>query len=171
MNEFYNTQQAGEFQPQEWGTVPFPQPTPTQRTVEQPAPQPAAERIKPYTLRRLKSKDVFTMFRIITKIGVAEFKDCFNSPAVKALIKSLESDEGVDISDVGIGFAFELAGIIIPNISKCEHEIYAFLSGLSEIPAPNIAEMDAVIFTEMIMDVLKKEEFGDFMRVVSGQLK
>lgn len=41
-----------------------------------------------YELRKLCSKDMFPMFNIIRKIGVKEFKACFESEEVKKMIQS-----------------------------------------------------------------------------------
>ena len=45
-----------------------------------------------YELRDLCSKDIFPMFKIISKIGVKEFKKCFESDEVKQMIASGGTD-------------------------------------------------------------------------------
>lgn len=49
---------------------------------------------KAYVLRELRADDVFPMFRIISKIGVREFKACFESDAIKAMINKAKKGEG-----------------------------------------------------------------------------
>ena len=148
-----------------------PQPEPTfyteyQTEAFQTEPQ------KPYTLKRLQSRDVFPMLRILSKIGISELKECFSSPEVaKAISKATESGKDVDLSAVGVSVALDMAGIIVDNLPKCEQDIYLFLSQLSGLKPQEIAEMDAIVFFEMIVDVIKKPEFKDFIRVVSGLLK
>lgn len=138
----------------------------------QEADQVAPEEPKPYTLKRLQSRDVFPMLRILSKIGVSELKDCFTSPEiVKAISKAQASGGEVDLSSVGVGVVFEMAGVIVDNLPKCEQEIYAFLSRLSGLKVEYIMNMDAVVFFEMIVDVIKKPEFKDFIGVVSRLLK
>lgn len=144
--------------------------TPGQAAVEPEVVEP--ETAKPYTLKRLQSRDVFPMLRILSKIGVAEMKECFSSPAVaEAIGKAQASGKDADLSSVGVNVVFEIAGVIVNNIPKCEQDIYAFLAQLSGMGAEDIANMDAVVFFEMIVDVIKKPEFKDFMKVVSGLLK
>lgn len=134
------------------------------------APEP--ESVKPYTLKRLQSRDVFPMLRILKNIGISEMKECFSSPAVVESISKAQASGGdFDISSVGVSVVFEIAGVIVDNIPKCEHDIYAFLSQLSGLQADDIANMDAVVFFEMIVDVIKKPEFKDFIKVVSRLLK
>lgn len=136
------------------------------------APEQEPEPVKPYTLKHLQSSDIFHMLRILSKIGVSEIKGCFSSPEIiKAISNAQASGEELDLSSLGVGVVFEIAGIIVDNIPKCEQEIYVFLSRLSGIDPEYIMNMDAVVFFEMIVDVIKKPEFKDFMRVASGLIK
>lgn len=61
----------------------------------------------------------------------------------------------------------DMAGIVLENIPKCKTEIYVFLSGLSGMTKEEIADLDMVVFAEMIVDVFKKDQFKDFFKVVS----
>lgn len=130
---------------------------------------------KPYVLRDLKSEDMFPMFRILSKIGFKEFKTCFDNDSIKALIadaKTEDPDAGrlkkdELVASVGISVMIDIAGIVLENISKCKTEIYVFLSGLSGMTKEEIADLDMVVFAEMIIDVFKKDQFKDFFKVVS----
>lgn len=123
-----------------------------------------------YELKALQSKDVFPMFRIISKIGIKEFKECFGSADVKAVIA--QQAEGADVTnEVGIAIMLDIAGVIIAHIADAEQEIYAFLSGLSGMSKKEIESLDMVTFFEMIVDVFKKDEFKDFIGVVSKLFK
>ena len=51
------------------------------------------EKVKAYELRHLEADDVFPMFQIISKIGVKEFKSCFESPDVQKAISGLAAGE------------------------------------------------------------------------------
>lgn len=130
---------------------------------------------KPYVLRDLKSEDMFPMFKILSKIGFKEFKTCFDNDSIKALIadaKTGDPDAGRSkkdelVASVGISVMIDMAGIVLENIPKCKTEIYVFLSGLSGMTKEEIADLDMVVFAEMIVDVFKKDQFKDFFKVVS----
>lgn len=133
---------------------------------------------KPYTFRKLSSPDVFHMFRIISKIGVNEFTACFEKDVIKKMIAKLtgnknedESEEGQSASIVGISVALEIANVIFMNIPKCESDIYTLLSQTSNLSVDEVKELDFVTFTEMVIDFIKKEEFKDFIKVVSKLFK
>lgn len=120
-------------------------------------------------LRDLQSKDVFPMFRIISKIGINEFMSCFETEEVQNMISGTKDEASVE--KIGLSVIVNMAGIIFAHISDAEKEIYTFLAGLSSMKEKEIAELDMVVFTEMIIDVLKKEQFKDFIKVVSKLFK
>lgn len=118
-------------------------------------------------LRKLKSSDMFTMLNIINKIGVKEFKTCFESEAIQ---RSL-SNKDVIYESIGLMVAFEIVGVILPNLIKCKEDIYQFLSDLSNTDVKILENMDFVEFTNVIVDFVKKDEFKDFFKVVSKLVK
>ena len=128
---------------------------------------------KPYTFRLLGAPDIFLMAKIIKQIGIKEFKACFESDGLKSLIQNTAMDEKADggetnIVSVGIGVALEIADVIIGNLPKCENDIYQMLANTSNLTVEEIkAPGNATMFLEMVIDFIKKEEFRDFIKVVS----
>ena len=131
------------------------------------------EKVKAYELRHLEADDVFPMFQIISKIGVKEFKACFESPDVQKAVSVIAAGDRnpADLAAVGMAVAFDLAGLITSNLGSCRNEIYLFLSQLSGMTKDEIAHLPMITFFEMIMDVIKKEEFRDFFQLVSKLFK
>lgn len=128
-----------------------------------------------YILRDLTADDVFPMFKIISGIGIKEFKGCFESDDVREAIKKMASDqeEGkeVDTSAIGIAVAIDIASVIISNLPKCKDDIYLLLSGLSGMGKKEIAALPMNTFIHMVIDVVKKEEFKDFFQDVQRLFK
>ena len=127
---------------------------------------------KAYTFRKLKSTDTFLMFKIIGKIGINEFTECFGKDAVKQLIDKFtggknSKDNSNSITMVGISVALEMTNVIIGNLSECEKEVYQLLSDTSNLNVEQVKELDFATFIEMVIDFIKKEEFKDFIKVVS----
>lgn len=127
---------------------------------------------KTYTLRGLTAEDVFPMLKIISGIGLKEFKSCFESAELRDAIKNMsqgkEEGEAVDATAVGLMVAADIASIIFANLPKCKDDIYQLLSGLSGMKKKEIAELPMNVFLAMIVDVIKKEEFKDFFQDVAG---
>ena len=115
---------------------------------------------KHYELRRLSSKDIFPMAKIISKIGVKEFSAAFNGVDVTA----------GNVAAVGFTVFMDIAGIIFENLNSCEKEIYSFLSDLSGVGVKDLQELSIADFAQMVIDLVQKEEFKDFFKVVSKLL-
>ena len=128
---------------------------------------------KVYTFRKLNSTDTFLMFKIIGKIGINEFTNCFEKDTVKQMIASLSGGESKDSATAMVGFSviLEIANVIIGNLPKCEAEIYQMLSNTSNLSVKQVKELDFATFAEMVIDFIKKEEFKDFIKVVSRSFK
>lgn len=139
---------------------------------------------KSYSFRKLNSTDIFLMVSIINKIGVAELKGLLDKDSITALVKSFmtpEDEENKDkkekkdsseiITQVGISIAFDIATIILKNLPKCETEIFDMLANVSDLTVKQIKNLDMNVFFEMIIDFCKKDEFKDFLKVVSKFLK
>ena len=134
--------------------------------------------VKPYTFRLLGAPDMFLMSKIISKIGIKEFKTCLESDGIKNLIQNAMVDTAqnggkeTDFISAGAEVALELASVILTNLPKCEADIYQMLSQTSNLTIDEIkAPGNAVMFLEMVIDFVKKEEFRDFIKVVSTLFK
>lgn len=136
--------------------------------------------IKPYTFRTLSSVDVFPMFRIISKIGINEFTACFESDTLKQVIKMFTEKTGDDdkqttnddiLTMAGISVTLEIANVVLGNLPKCENDIYHLLSQTSNLSVDDIKGLPMATFAEMVIDFIKKDEFSDFIKVVSKLFK
>ena len=134
---------------------------------------------KPYTFRQLGAPDIFLMAKIISKIGINEFKACFEGEGLKGLISNAYAEEkakGEDtdsnIISVGAGVFLEVVNVILGNLDKCESDIYQMLAQTSNLSVKEIkAPGNAAMFLEMVIDFVKKDEFKDFIKVVSRLFK
>ena len=145
--------------------------------------EPTTERVRPYTLRELCSDDVFPMLNIIKKIGIKEFKECFDKDTLENIVSMFmkganpgnkEEDSEKTLAAVGITLipsVLDVADVFIGNIAKCENEIYKFLENVSNLTVKEIRKLKMADFIGMIVDVIKKEEFKDFFKVVSELFK
>lgn len=128
---------------------------------------------KRYELRDLMADDLFIVVNIISKIGVKEFKACFESEEVKAAVLGVmkKADGEADIVSIGVSVALDIAAILMANIGKCKSDIYALLSNLSGMKEKEIAKLPLKTFTDMIFDLVRKREFADFFQDAAKFLK
>ena len=146
---------------------------------------------KPYTFRRLSSPDIFPMFKIIGKIGLKEFTAAIDKNVLMELIAEFTvenakeeaketAEEGTEEAKGNIFGAFAVNGasvilgiadVIISRLPNCENDIYQILSQTSNLSVDEIKALDAAVFFEMVMDFIMKDEFKDFIKVVSRLFK
>ena len=72
---------------------------------------------------------------------------------------------------IGIRVVMKLVGLLMKNLGNIKGDLYKFLAGVSGMKEQEIAKLPLGTFTQMIIDIFKKEEFGDFFQVVSGLVK
>ena len=115
------------------------------------------------------------MFKIISGIGLKEFKAAFESDDVKAAIAAMTGEkaegEKPDAAAIGITIAVNIADVIFSNLPKCKADIYKLLSGLSGMSAKDIAALPMPVFMNMVVDTIKKEEFKDFFGAAARLFK
>lgn len=120
-------------------------------------------------LRKLEAKDIAPMASILSKIGLKEIKDCFNPDDIQELASGKSAEEAA--AAVGLTIFADIAGVIFANYDKCQDDIFRLLASLSGKSKEEIASLPMDSFAEMVIEVVKKEEFKDFFKVVSKLFK
>ena len=120
--------------------------------------QPEVEEVeeKPYTLRRLKDRDLWPILDILNKV----FPDDLGT-----IFVSLAAGEKT-MREIG---AFSAARLVVAmrNLDKIHDELYEFLSDVSGIPAGDIPEMAFGTTPAMLLDIFKNERNAGFFKVLS----
>lgn len=120
-----------------------------------------------YTLRKLDAQDIAPLANIISKIGFRQFKECFNTDEAK---EASENGE-INLERLGVGVAFDIAGIVIMNIPKCIDEVFAFIASLTGFDVEDVKKLDLDVVTEIIIEIFQKEEFKKVFKVASKLFK
>lgn len=127
-----------------------------------------------YTLRSLQGADIFPMSAIIKKIGVKEFKNAFQDEEIKDLVKSINSGEiskDAAANQAGMAVILNIVDVVLGNLPRAKKDIYKFLASLSGMKPDEVAALPMATFTGMVIDVIQKDEFKDFIKVVSRLFK
>lgn len=125
------------------------------------------ENNKTYNFRGLKASYMGTVCRIISLIGVKEFKACFDNENVRKAIHK----NAADIQSLGLGIITDIAAVVVCNFPRAEKEIQNFLASLTGMRVSEICELPLPEYGEMITEAVMKEEFRDFFRRVSRLFK
>lgn len=129
-----------------------------------------------FELRALKASDFFLVTRILSKIGIKEFKAIMESDDIKAAIGKMASQQGgelaeADVASIGMTVVFDIASVILERMENCEDDIYEILSRLSGLKKKEVAELPMADFGEMVIGVIKHKDFRDFFTAVVKQFK
>ena len=127
-----------------------------------------------YTLRSLQGADIFPMSAIIKKIGVKEFKNAFQDEEIKGLVQSINNGDmskDAAANQAGMAIILNIVDVVLGNLPRAEKDIYKFLASLSGMKPNEVAALPMATFTGMVIDVIQKDEFKDFIKVVSRLFK
>lgn len=115
---------------------------------------------RPYTLRRLKDKELFPVLGIISEV----FPDDLSPIFIKLATKEK------NVREVGALASVKIVLAILKNMDKVQDEVYALLSEVSGIPADEIGEMEFGTTPMMIWDIVNNEKNAGFFKVLSKLL-
>lgn len=115
---------------------------------------------RPYTLRRLKDKDLYPVLHIIAQVFPGDLSSVFGQVMTG----------GRDVEQVGAEIVMKLVMSVIRNMDKVHDDVYALLADVSGIPAEDIQEMEFGTTPMMIWDIVKNERNASFFGVVSKSL-
>lgn len=119
-----------------------------------------------YELRKLTSYDIFPICTIIKKIGIDEVKNIITSPDIQGMIKDKKNADSI-----GLAFFIDIASLIIGNLPKCETDLYKFLASVAKTTEKELREISPAEFFELIIAVIKHEDFKHFFEVASQLLR
>lgn len=114
-------------------------------------------------MRALKAKDLFIMTSILSKINFKNIQECITPDIIKSFQKKN--------SNAGVQLGISVASILLSSINLVEKDLYKFLAQLTDLTTEDIENISIAEFIQLIVDVIKKEEFSDFFKVVSKSLK
>lgn len=109
-------------------------------------------------LRSLKSTDIGSMCKIISEIGITQFKDSLD---VKLL-----TDKKISNTEKGAEIIFSVGDIILANVTKVQKDVNIFLASLTGKKVSVIDDLSLADYTELIITVIQKDEFKDFFERV-----
>lgn len=110
------------------------------------------------TMRRLRADDIFTMMRILSKIGVNDLRSAL--PTKNAIQRVREGCETAE--NLGITTALMIADKLLACLPDCKEDIYALLADLSGKAPAEIAALDMSTFAESVFELMASEDFRDF---------
>lgn len=122
-----------------------------------------------FNIRPLAAKDVAPMCRIISKIGLSEFKEAVSPETVNSMF-SKEGGKDDGVAAVGVAIVVSVADIVFRNVDKVEKDLFAWLASVSGISQKEVSELSLADFATLVGAVFKSEDFKDFFTAVRALL-
>lgn len=120
-----------------------------------------------FDIRPLRFKDVAPMARIVSKIGLREFKQVLTPEAIGAFAETVEDGQSV-AEAVGAGILIDAAGIVLENYDKAEDEIAAFLASVAGMKKTEVMELTLADSVALVKAVVAAQGFDDFLKQASA---
>lgn len=153
------------------------------------------EESKPYTMRKLSSKDLSPMLKVLKKLNFKKLKDVFKDINLKAIIEATNnknnsnndviadseedstenvqetSQKEINLVEIGKDVIFDMFPILLDSIDEAIPEINKLLAGVIEQDVEIVENMDLGTYFNLLYDFIHKEEFMDFIKVASRFMK
>ena len=130
--------------------------------IEEVAVEETVEEVveRPYTLRKFSDGDLFPILKILKKIGIKDCKEAF-----------MQGETGeATLKQVGLLTAFDIADILIGNLTKVEEEVYSLYAEMSGLSVEEIKEMEFGTLPLMVLDSINEVKNTSFFKVLSKLL-
>lgn len=113
-------------------------------------------------MRSLRTSDIFSMCRVLSKIGVRE--------EIRAVAKAAEESKG---KKVKVDFGFDLLFGIIEKATQenAEKEIYKFIGDIFECEWESVRDMDPIELMDKLEEVADIEKWKNFFKRVAALMK
>ena len=124
-------------------------------------------------LRKLQATDLFTMVKILNKVGIKKIKDAIDLNEIREVKKKLAESDNKDASVItlGLNIVTSVVGVIFENLPSVENDLYAFVGSVAGIKAKDVATMDIGEFMDLVISIVQKDEFKDFFNRASKLIK
>ena len=126
-------------------------------------------------LRKLQATDLFTMVKILNKVGIRQIKDAIDLNEINEVRKKLaESDDNNkdnSVTTLGLNIITSVVGVIFENLPSVENDLYTFVGSVAGMKPKDVSTMDIGEFMDLVIAIVQKDEFKDFFSRASKLIK
>ena len=125
-----------------------------------------------YEMRNLQATDIFSIVKILNGIGLKNIKEAIDFEEINKIRKGMTEDNADAVtSQVGVNVVMSIATVILENLPNVESDLYNFIGSVIDMKAKEVAKMDMGEFMDILITIIKKEEFKDFFKRASKLIK
>lgn len=112
-------------------------------------------------MRKIVTSDIFTMVRIIRKIGLDDIKSYIGA------FSGMKLEKAENLREKGAEIFMDIICSALEKLPEIEADLCGFIGGICEKKAEEIESLPPAEFVDIIYEIVHKEEFGDFFTAVS----
>ena len=112
-------------------------------------------------MRKIVTSDIFTMVRIIRKIGLDDIKSYIGA------LSDVKISKEKGIRETGAEIFMDIICSALEKLPEIEADLCGFIGGICEKKAEEIEALPPAEFVDIIYEIVHKEEFGNFFTAVS----
>lgn len=123
-------------------------------------------------MRKLQATDLFSMVRILNLIGFKTIRESIDFNKIMEAKKTI-TEENADevIKSLGADIVIPIVEVLLENLPKIENDLYKLLASLTGTKDKDIAKLGINDFMDLLIALIKKEEFVDFFKRASKLIK
>lgn len=116
-----------------------------------------------FNLRRLQATDLFSMVKIINKVGIDNIKKAINLEEINAVKGKLTGENSDKLyGELGVIVLTSVVTVLFERLPLIESDLYSFMGSVANMKAKDVERLEPNDFITLLFAILKKEEFKDF---------
>ena len=118
-----------------------------------------------FELRKLQATDLFSMVRIINKVGIDNIKNAINFDEINKTKEQLTGENSDKLmSELGVNVLMSVLSVLFERLPLVESELYHFVGGIANMKDKEVAKLEINDFMALLIAIFKKDEFKDFFK-------
>ena len=118
-----------------------------------------------FELRKLQATDLFSMVKIINKVGIENIKNAINVDEINKVKGQLNGENSDKLmGELGVNVVMSVVTVLFERLPLIESELYHFIGSVTNMKDKEVAKLEINDFMALVIAILKKEEFKDFFK-------
>ena len=118
-----------------------------------------------FELRKLQATDLFSMVKIINKVGIENIKNAINVDEINKVKGQLNGENSDKLmGELGLNVVMSVVTVLFERLPLVESELYHFIGSVANMKDKEVAKLEINDFMALVIAILKKEEFKDFFK-------
>lgn len=125
-----------------------------------------------FELRKLQATDLFSMVKIINKVGIDNIKNAINFDEINKTKEQLNGENSDKlVSELGVNVVMSVLTVLFERLPLIESELYHFVGSVANMKDKEVAKLELNDFMALLIAILKKDEFKDFFKQALALIK